>query len=105
MKEQNTEQCLLYIVAPTDVESIIVDWLIDSELIKGFSSVPISGHSADYSALSIAEQVEGRRWMILYLIRLPQASIDTVIQGLKNDLGHIGLDYWVVPVLAYGKII
>lgn len=105
MNDKDTEHCLLYLVAPTDVEAIIVDWLIESELVKGFSSVPISGHSADYSALSIAEQVEGRRWMILYLIRLPQSSVDTVLNGLRNDLGHIGIDYWVVPVTAYGKII
>lgn len=105
MNEKNTQECLLYLVAPTEVEATLVDWLIESELIKGFSSGSISGHGSDYSALSIAEQVEGRRWQTLYFIRLPHTTIESVIKALKNDLSHIGIEYWVVPVIEYGKII
>lgn len=105
MNEQYSEQCLLYLVAAREVEPVLVDWLIDSELIKGFSSVPINGHGSDNSTLSAAEQVEGRSWQILYLIRLPKADLDKVIAALKNDLAHIGIEYWVVPVITHGKVI
>jgi len=105
MNEQNKEQCLLYIVASTDVESTMVDWLIASDQVKGFSSMPISGHGSGSTALSIIEQIEGRRQQMLYLIRLPQIDMDAVLQALKQDLGHIGIEYWVVPVNAHGKII
>lgn len=104
MNENTAQECLLYLVAPTEVEATLVDWLIDSELIKGFSSGSVSGHGSDYSALSVAEQVEGRRWQTLYFIRLPQSSIDSVINALKKDLAHIGIEYWVVPILEFGKI-
>lgn len=105
MNTTNTEESLLYLVAPTEVEATLVDWLIDSELIKGFSSIRIHGHGSDNRLLSIAEQVEGRRWQTLYLIRMPQARIDPVIQALKKDMAHIGIEYWIVPVSEYGKII
>jgi hypothetical protein len=104
MNEQNIEECLLYLVAAKEVEPLLVDWLIDSELIKGFSSVAISGHGSDNLALSVAEQVEGRRWQVLYLIRMPKTDLDTVLQALKHDLAHIGIEYWAIPVITHGKI-
>ncbi len=104
MNDQDIEHCLLYLVASKEVETIVLDWLIDSEWIKGFSSVPVSGHGSEGLALSIAEQVEGRHWQVLYLIRMPQSDLDAVIQSLKQDLAHVGIEYWAVPVIKHGKI-
>lgn len=105
MNGPDTEQCLLYLVAAREVEPLLVDWLIESDLIKGFSTVPVSGHGSDNMALSIAEQVEGRCWQILYLVRLPKADLDTVIVTLEKDLAHIGIEYWAVPVITHGKVV
>ncbi|HKK16284.1 MAG TPA: DUF3240 family protein [Gammaproteobacteria bacterium] len=105
MNAIHTEESLLYLVAPTEVEATLVDWLIESDLIKGFSSVRINGHGSDNRLLSIAEQVEGRRWQTLYFIRMPQTQVDPVLQALKKEMAHIGIEYWIVPVLEYGKII
>lgn len=105
MNIDNKEQSLLYLIAPTEVESLLVDWLIESEFVRGFSSIPMSGHGGDNVAMSIAEQVEGRRWQVLYIVRLSQADLDMLIQALQKEMAHIGIEYWVAPITDHGKIL
>lgn len=90
-------------VAPS-VEETLVDWLLDLETTRGFTSFPVHGHSSQPQGLSLAEQVAGRKKQIRFQIHLPASETPEFVARLKQDFQGTGLHYWVTPVTEAGHL-
>ena len=86
------------------IEDAMVDLLLESDSISGFTSFPIYGHGASIHSLSPAEQVSGRQQQILFQTYLQDVYVDEVITQLKQAFAGSGIHYWIVPLQAAGRI-
>lgn len=96
--------CLLNLIAPTQVEDALAEWLLEREDIPGFSSFPVSGHGSSEHSMTLAEQVAGRSRRVMFLIQLPDEALTEVLAGLRSQFAGSGLHYWVLPVAEAGRL-
>jgi hypothetical protein len=98
----DSDKCLVMLFAPPALEESIVDWLLESSEISGFSTTESYGHGQRSSALSLLEQVTGRQRRIQFIVETDQK----VATGLLNALGlnFVGLHFMVVPLLSVGRL-
>ena len=98
------QQCLLRLNVPPGLEEDVVDLLLTTDEIPGFQSYPIRGHG-QVGAMTIAEQVEGRRSRVQFEVVLDSELIDSVLQKLKEALPIPDIIYWVLPISASGRLL
>jgi hypothetical protein len=94
---------LLRLNIPPDLEEDIVDLLLANPQIKGYQSYPIRGHGR-VGAMSIAEQVAGRRNRVQFEIVLDSETLEATLQQLKVSFPTPDVIYWVLPVLRSGRL-
>jgi hypothetical protein len=94
---------LLRLNIPPDLEEDIVDLLLANPDIRGYQSFPIRGHGR-VGAMSIAEQVAGRRDRIQFEIVLDRSVLDSTLQSLKQAFPTPDVIYWVLPVIKSGRL-
>jgi hypothetical protein len=94
---------LLRLNIPPGLEEDIVDLLLANPDIRGYQSFPIRGHGR-VGAMSIAEQVAGRRDRIQFEIVLDHSILDATLQSLKQAFPTPDVIYWVLPVLQSGRL-
>jgi hypothetical protein len=99
-----TQQCLLRLNIPPGLEEDVVDLLLTSEEIPGFQSYPIRGHG-QVGAMTVAEQVEGRRKRVQFEIVLETEILEALLAKLKEALPVPDIIYWVSPITASGRLI
>ena len=97
------QQCLLRLNIPPNLEEDVVDLLLASEEIPGFQSYPTRGHG-QVGAMTIAEQVEGRRNRVQFEIVLDNELLEALLQKLKESLPVPDIIYWVLPISASGRL-
>jgi hypothetical protein len=97
------QQCLLRLNIPPNLEEDVVDLLLASEEIPGFQSYPTRGHG-QVGAMTIAEQVEGRRNRVQFEIVLDNKLLEALLQKLKKSLPVPDIIYWVLPISASGRL-
>ena len=98
------QQCLLRLNIPPSLEEDVVDLLLASDEIPGFQSYPIRGHG-QVGAMTIAEQVEGRRNRVQFEVVMDASSLEPLLQRLKKALPVPDIIYWVLPIAASGRLI
>jgi hypothetical protein len=96
--------CLLHLIVPTNIEDALVEWLLERDDVPGFSSLPVSGHGSSEHSMSLAEQVAGRTRRVLFLVQLPQAVAQRLLEQLRADFAGTGLHWWTLPVLGGGRL-
>ncbi|NCA71517.1 MAG: DUF3240 domain-containing protein [Sphingobacteriia bacterium] len=96
---------LLHLIVPPQTEDALVEWLLEREDISGFTSSPVAGHGSSERSMSIAEQVAGRSRRVMFVLLLPDTSVQTVIASLRIELARSGIHYWTVPVIEHGRLI
>jgi hypothetical protein len=94
---------LLRVNIPPSLEEDIVDLLLSSTDIKGYQSYPTRGHG-QVGAMSIAEQVAGRRDRVQFEIVLDGASLEPLLENLKKAFPVRDVIYWVLPVVQSGRL-
>jgi hypothetical protein len=97
------QQCLLRLNIPPSLEEDVVDLLLASREIRGFQSYPTRGHG-QVGAMTIAEQVEGRRNRVQFEIVLESEILDALLTKLKRALPVPDIIYWVLPVSESGRL-
>ena len=95
---------LLHLIVPVALEDALAEWLLEREDVPGFSSLPVAGHGSSEHSMTLAEQVAGRSRRVLFLLQLPQPVADEVLAGLGRAFAGTGLHWWLVPVLAAGRL-
>lgn len=98
------QQCLLRLNIPPSLEEDVVDLLLASDEIPGFQSYPIRGHG-QVGAMTIAEQVEGRRNRVQFEVVLESDNLEALLTKLKEALPVPDIIYWVSPISASGRLI
>jgi len=98
------EQCLLVLIVTPSVENAVVDWLLERDDIKGFSSMTISGHGTSVHSLTAAEQVAGRRRQVMFHLHLSEATANQLIEDVRQAFSDSGMHYWLMPLLTVGRI-
>jgi len=98
-----TDEFLLRLNVPPSLEEDVVDLLLASRQISGYQSYPIRGHG-QVGAMSIAEQVAGRRDRIQFEIVLHSTSLQPLLDELKKAFPVRDIIYWVLPVAQSGRL-
>ncbi len=99
-----SEHVLLSLVVSPMIEDAIVDFLLAHEAVDGFTSYPVNGHGVSAHAMTPAEQVSGRQRQVEFKTYLGRDEVDGLMEGLKEDFSGSGIHYWVVPIVAVGRI-
>jgi len=94
---------LLRLNIPPGLEEDIVDLLLADPQIRGYQSYPIRGHGR-VGAMSIAEQVAGRRERVQFEIVLDSDLLEQTLAKLKKAFPTPDVIYWVLPVLQSGRL-
>ena len=97
------EQSLLRLNIPPSLEEDVVDLLLGSDEIPGFQSYHTRGHG-QVGAMTIAEQVEGRRNRVQFEIVADSTQLGDLLQELKAAFPVPDIIYWVLPVAASGRL-
>jgi hypothetical protein len=95
-------ETLLILNIDPDLEEDLVDYLLQLECVGGFTSWPVRGHGR-HGALTLAEQVSGRRKRTQVEILMKAADVPEVLGGLAANVGR-DITYWQQPVSDYGHI-
>ena len=94
---------LLRLNIPPSLEEDLVDFLLASDDIRGFQSTEVSGHG-QVGAMSIAEQVAGRRHRVQFEIVLDTEATDALLDRLREAFPVRDVIYWVLPVTRSGRL-
>ncbi|MDH3787240.1 MAG: DUF3240 family protein [Xanthomonadales bacterium] len=94
---------LLRINIPPGLEEDMVDLLLASGEIRGYQSYPTRGHGS-VGAMTIAEQVAGRRDRVQFEIVLDAALLQSTLAVLKEAFPVRDVIYWVLPVVQSGRL-
>ena len=97
------EQSLLRLNIPPSLEEDVVDLLLGSDEIPGFQSYHTRGHG-QVGAMTIAEQVEGRRNRVQFEIVLDSDQLDDLLRKLKASFPVPDIIYWILPVAGCGRL-
>jgi len=97
------EPVLLTLIAPTELEELLVDWFLENDH-RGFTSFDCAGHGVATSDLSSAEQVSGRKARIGFWFALAREESDRLVARLSRVRFGSSLHYWISPLLAAGPM-
>lgn len=95
-------ETLLVLNIGPELEEDLVDYLLQLDCVGGFTSYPVRGHGR-HGAMSLAEQVSGRRKRTQVEIHLNATDVAQVLAGLATQVGR-DITYWQQPVSGYGRI-
>jgi hypothetical protein len=96
-------QCLLVLIAPPPLEEALVDFLLEREGFSGFSLLHIDGSPA-HGALSLAEQVTGRKHQVMFQVHVGCTDARKLVAQLRETFRRAGLHYWITPLIEAGPI-
>jgi hypothetical protein len=94
---------LLRLNIPPSLEEDVVDFLLACKDIRGFQSTEVHGHG-QVGAMSIAEQVAGRRRRVQFEIVLDEDRTDELLERLRGAFPLRDVIYWVLPVSRSGRL-
>lgn len=98
------EICLINLVVSPEAESAVTDWLLSLDSVSGFSSHAIAGHGSSEHAMTLAEQVAGKRRQVLFQLHLPCNDARALIELVKTRFAGSGMHFWLQPVLESGHL-
>jgi hypothetical protein len=98
-----SDQCLLVLITPPALEEALVDFLLEQEGFSGFSLLHIDGSPA-HGALTLAEQVTGRKHQVMFQVHAGYADTRELVAQLHEAFRGAGLHYWITPLVEAGPI-
>lgn len=103
MKDMN---CCLTLVCHQSLEERLVDHLLEHpEWVRGFTMFKMAGSSQQEILTSITEQVRGRsqRTALQTVMNLDDAH--ALVAHLKREENNPEMNYWITPVIEFGRLI
>jgi hypothetical protein len=97
-----SQKYLLRMNIPPTLEEEFMDALLSNPEVQGYQSWHTSGHG-QVGAMSITEQVAGRRNRVLFEVVLEESMLESVLATLKAKLPISDIIYWVLPITAAGR--
>lgn len=103
--DPSSDKVLLSLVVPRGVEDAVVDLLLaHPDLVPGFTTSPGEGHGVRVELLDAGEQVRGSARRVMVRIICERNAANQVLALIKQILPKANLFYWIVPVLASGRL-
>ena len=104
MTNLQSDQALVVLNVPPNLEETIVDWLLARDEGVGFTSFPVFGHSTSHIHLSAAEQVSGRERRQQFQIQVGNEAVDRFVDDIKKSFSAAGIRFWILPLYASGHL-
>lgn len=105
MKTHTSPDCLLTLALPQALEEEMLDLLLSHpDMAPGFTVVHGQGVGAHIELSSAMEQVQGRARRVIVQVALSQAQLPALLAILRDTLPSPQIAYWVVPLLAFGRL-
>ncbi len=102
-QEEHPNMEKLSLVTSPELEDDLVDFLLEAASDLGFTSLPAFGHGT-HAAMSIAEQVRGKRRRVLFQVVGDGAALDALVRQLGETLPGADVHYWIEPVRRAGRL-
>jgi hypothetical protein len=103
MTQNLSAQALLIIIAPPNLEEVLVDFLLLQKALTGFTTGKVYGHGtrpgAGKAELSMVEQVTGRQQRVQFMLHATLADLNALILMLRTKFGATDLHYILQPML------
>jgi hypothetical protein len=103
MTQNLSAQALLIIIAPPNLEEVLVDFLLLQKTIAGFTSSKVYGHGkrpgVGSTELSMVEQVTGRQQRVQFMLHATLADLHALVFILRTKFGPTNLHYILQPML------
>jgi hypothetical protein len=97
---------MLNVVVPGALEEELLDRLLESrDLVRGFSSYPISGHGGRMATASVSERVRGRSDRVLFQIGMHRGDVELLLAHLRTVMPNPEVAWWVLPLLGFGRLL
>ncbi len=97
---------MLNVVVPKSLEEEFVDRLLESpDLVRGFTSYPISGHGGRMATASVSERVRGRSDRVLFQIGMGRDDVEPLLGQLRAAVPNPEIAWWVLPVEGFGRLL
>jgi hypothetical protein len=101
-----TIDVMLNVVVPKSLEEELVDRLLEAgDLVRGFTSYPVSGHGGRMATASVSERVRGRSDRVLFQIGMARGDVEVVLARLRERVPNPEIAWWVLPVEGFGRLL
>lgn len=98
-------EALLSLVVPADIVQPVEDLLLEHpDLVAGFTTSAADGHGASVRLVEPRELVSGHAPRCLVQMVGEADKLQTLLALLRTEMPHVNLFYWLVPVLASGRL-
>jgi hypothetical protein len=97
-------QTLFTLICPPSLERPVTNWLLEQEIISGFTSMQAYGHGSDPKSLTLIEQVEGRKKQIMFQMHLTTENAELMLESLNQEFSGTNIHYWLTPVIQSGSL-
>lgn len=102
MTQDNVMQGLLILIAPPNLEEMLVDVLLQKTEISGFTTSNVSGHGSSHGdgavQLSLVEQVTGRQRRVQFMMHAPLADLQALVVDFKARFNKTDIHYILMPI-------
>lgn len=98
------EQQILSLVFDEASKDDLVDLLMSTEEVSGFTMSNVSGFSREHSQYDVAEQVAGYRQLFRIDVLHQAQQLNVLLQALKGLGTANAIRYWVTPILDSGRL-
>lgn len=91
---------LVVLTTAPALEETVIDWLLGRSEGAGFTSLPVSGHSARHEGLTLTEQVRGRQRRVQFQVHMPLPDVDGFLAAAREQFRGTDVHYWVLPIMG-----
>jgi hypothetical protein len=103
MKDMN---CCLTLVCHHSLEERLVDHLLEHpEWVRGFTMLKMEGGSQKEALTSMIEQVRGRSQRVALQTVMNLDDAHALVAHLKREENNSEMNYWITPVIEFGRLI
>ena len=103
-----SDQGLLILIVPVSLEEVMVDLLLQSSALSGFTSSAVNGHGRHHvvgdARLSMLEQVAGRQKCVQFMLHASIADLQGLLAELKQKFSDTGMHYILLPAIEAQSI-
>lgn len=96
--------CMLSIIVPTAIESVIIDWLLEQEDIDGFNSIALHGHGSNENSMSVSERVTGKSAKVMFQTHVSETEARNILHRLKKKFARTDIHYMIRPLIDAGNL-
>jgi hypothetical protein len=101
-----TIDVMLNVVVPKSLEEEMVDRLLEAgDLVRGFTSYPVSGHGGRMATASVSERVRGRSDRVLFQIGMARGDVEALLARLRERVPNPEIAWWVLPIEGFGRLL